>query len=545
MENIDLILPEYLKKIGAPISKKYCQKLIVSHPEFPSLLSLSDVMERLGIPHQIASIDKEDLSLLEMPYLLHAQSNGGEMVPIHTPQDLITNKARIEQWSGIVLQAENSTPIIDTQHRKALFKEKFNHSASLILGLIGSILLIGPMLFHFAWLTSLLWLTAAAGTAIGYLLLSKDIGVTYKKVETFCNTGTQANCDKILTSAGAQIFGLVKLSDLVLAYFSTQLVAITLGAVATTMQREIILTLIGWGVLSVPIIFYSIYYQKLVAKAWCKLCLVIDAILLVQLIMYGAFYDATELAIGYVNLIVVVSLCLAFIAVLIMVVFVKQHFEEAITLRQDQEKASRIKHNPAILNQMFGKEKVDNRPFEKEVRIGKASAPIQIIMASNLFCNPCKEQHKAVSQLLAMYPDKVSVSFRFVLSGADVGRTPTSIQYIITYWLENIYGKPEESEKTEHMMHTWFSVMNLDKFMALMPIKTSHFDKESEIIGAAHYSWLNKVQVVMTPTFFINGYKMPKNYSIEDLKAMVPSLVDTMSHEHSIELNTAELVSIE
>lgn len=31
---------------------------------------------------------------------------------------------------------------------------------------------------------------------------------------------------------------------------------------------------------------------------------------------------------------------------------------------------------------------------------------------------------------------------------------------------------------------------------------------------------------MLTPTFFINGHELPKEYSIDDLLAIVPGLVD-------------------
>ncbi|PUZ29772.1 hypothetical protein DCC81_10130 [Chitinophaga parva] len=32
------------------------------------------------------------------------------------------------------------------------------------------------------------------------------------------------------------------------------------------------------------------------------------------------------------------------------------------------------------------------------------------------------------------------------------------------------------------------------------------------------YEWCKKTNVTFTPTFFLNGYQLPENYSISDLK---------------------------
>lgn len=49
-------------------------------------------------------------------------------------------------------------------------------------------------------------------------------------------------------------------------------------------------------------------------------------------------------------------------------------------------------------------------------------------------------------------------------------------------------------------------------------------ENNSEKLEAKHYNWVEQNEIRHTPTFFINGYKMPQNYRIKDLMAMLPGI---------------------
>ena len=73
---MEKILSQYLRLLNIPISKQYCEKHIASHPDYPSLLSIADMLERLGIAYHAVRIKKQDLKQLPFPYLVQAKENG-------------------------------------------------------------------------------------------------------------------------------------------------------------------------------------------------------------------------------------------------------------------------------------------------------------------------------------------------------------------------------------------------------------------------------------------------------------------------------------
>ena len=83
-------------------------------------------------------------------------------------------------------------------------------------------------------------------------------------------------------------------------------------------------------------------------------------------------------------------------------------------------------------------------------------------------------------------------------------------------------------------MHDWFEIWDLQKFSKKYPVKAD--DAEVEKLETQHYAWIEETEVNQTPTFFINGYEMPKEYLIDDLLAMVPSLADSFNKTKNIEM---------
>ncbi|HCD52391.1 MAG TPA: hypothetical protein DEQ34_08085 [Balneolaceae bacterium] len=43
-----------------------------------------------------------------------------------------------------------------------------------------------------------------------------------------------------------------------------------------------------------------------------------------------------------------------------------------------------------------------------------------------------------------------------------------------------------------------------------------------------HNAWVEQTHISKTPTLFVNGYEMPVNYTVDDLKAMIPGLTESI-----------------
>lgn len=88
---MDQVIVNYLKYLGILVSEAYCKKAVLSHPDYSSLLSISDVLQRLGIPCQIGRIEERYLPKVEFPFLIQME-NSGELVQITKRTDFEKNE---------------------------------------------------------------------------------------------------------------------------------------------------------------------------------------------------------------------------------------------------------------------------------------------------------------------------------------------------------------------------------------------------------------------------------------------------------------------
>jgi protein-disulfide isomerase len=137
----------------------------------------------------------------------------------------------------------------------------------------------------------------------------------------------------------------------------------------------------------------------------------------------------------------------------------------------------------------------------------------------------------------------VNLAIRFLLTGKDINSTTTTSQYINQYWKQNFYSKNNLSTTTEKLMHDWFALMDLEKFKIKYPIDNSSVDDQSKELEALHINWVEDSMVTHTPKFFINGYELPKDYSIEDLMVLVPGLADHFI-KTKIQIKEPQLVNV-
>lgn len=516
---MEKIVCEFLDLLKIPVSKNYVEKLIRGHPDFPSLLSISDIFQRLGINHRVTRIEKEQLHELPFPYLIPLDKGRGDIIIIKDGNSLKQYKDHLAQWSGAVVLTETTTATTDKENNDLYAKEsKVNrYTVTILLALAGLLLL--SLANSFSWTSTSLVVLSLFGVTVGYLLFAKELGISYAVVDAFCNTGKDTNCDRILKSE-VTLLG-VNFSDAVFTYFLFQVSILGFVALLSELVQPILFIIATVGLLTLPVVIFSIYYQYVVAKTWCRLCLIVNAILVAQAGIFSyAVYVGTVTRSGITPLMVMI---LALVALVMFsgVLVVKASVERYEKLNQQGGVGNRVKHTASVFNSFLTKQKkIDTQPFETEMVMGNPDAPIKVMMISNLYCNPCKLKHEIAAQLATMYPDKVNVTLRFVKSGKEVG----SVGHLLGYWHQFIHGKEDESQQTAELMHNWFTIWDLQKFVKKYPLKSEGV--QTEKLEAQHYAWIDEVSITLTPTFFINGYELPKEYMVDDLLAMVPSLAD-------------------
>lgn len=503
-----------------PASPDYVEQLITSHPDYPSLLSIVDTFNRLGVPNIAAKIEKDQLTELEFPYVLQLRHQK-DLILIKGAADLDKNKERLEDWEGIVLHVEPTDTINDPENNRIYKRKKF----FTLLGYAAAVALLLPFVWSAYASTSIItigvWLTALCGLTIGYLLVGKDLGVKFDAVENFCTPTLMKNdCDTVLKSDGAAL-GFVKLSDMVFIYFLCQVCSLAALALVPAWYASIALTLGVLSFVAIPMVVYSIIYQFKV-DTWCKLCLIVDAILVIQASLF-ALESGALLSSPFLPQVAIAIAAGSLIVATIVLTFKSQQ-EDILELRKTASDNARIKNSPVVFGHLTQTDE-QQVSFNTEYRLisGNKNAPLKFVMAGNLYCKPCGIQHEKVEELAKLYPDLVSVEYRFIRA-KDNGSTPNSNQYIIEYWLRNIRNRENETQLIQQLMTDWYELIDLEKFRKKYPLDNDTPSALCVDIEMAHLDWCLRQDIMRTPTFYLNGYKLPKEYWPADLSVMIPTL---------------------
>ena len=157
----------------------------------------------------------------------------------------------------------------------------------------------------------------------------------------------------------------------------------------------------GIALLSIPAVLYSVYLQYAVLKTWCKLCLIVSAILILQFgMLIGNFFDET-IYWGVEDLLGTILLAISYPIILSLTFLVRSRTQEFNTFYQRAVHSERIKNSPKVFYDLLKQQnKAHYSPLYHELVIGNPNAPIKLIIVSNLYCAPCKVQHEEVSSLV-------------------------------------------------------------------------------------------------------------------------------------------------
>lgn len=486
----------------------------------------------MGIHHKALRIAKADLPRVPFPYLLKSEKEGKYLTIIKDQHGLAAVQSiNRDGANAVVLQVEPTDTIVDEENNNQRSKEIFLRVLTVVLISALSWLFITISFISFTLVHMLLFLTGSVGAIVGYLLMRKDLGFTYDKIESFCKIGKKMNCDRILNSNDAKILFGITFSDAAASYFLFQLFMISFLVSFVKGGASFLWALSVISAFTIPVILYSLYFQFVKVKTWCMLCLVVDGVLIVQAIVFGYLYYIGVLSNMDAGLQPFALTAMLFLIIGSALLLIKNYIEIANKSYVSEIRANRVKHSPHLfLYDLFQRVKINTTPFKQELFIGNPDASVRILMVAMPGCAQCAPEFQRVSQLVSMYPNKVNLTVRFqFLLRRNMDPAPIIMDYIylLDYWRRHIYGKNSESTATEKLLKDWYELKDIEKFKKQYPLtKTEIYDHRTMDLAALHSEWVENLAITSFPTYFINNYWVPRHYKMEDMITLMPGLLD-------------------
>jgi oligoribonuclease NrnB/cAMP/cGMP phosphodiesterase (DHH superfamily) len=132
---MEKIVSKFLSIQKIPVSPSYVEKIISSHSDYPSLLSIADSLERLGVEYQAWKVTRDELNSIAFPYLLPISVGGGDILLIQNSSDLKKNEEKLNYWEGTILKTEHTSLLIDKENNGQYTQESFYKVLTVILNL--------------------------------------------------------------------------------------------------------------------------------------------------------------------------------------------------------------------------------------------------------------------------------------------------------------------------------------------------------------------------------------------------------------------------
>jgi len=477
-----------LKGHNMRIDARSLREGITRHPDYPSMLTLSDIVSKYGLnPNAFQTF-------------VTVTKVSPNTITYYSDSGILSDDPRqefIKKFTGLVLFIEPDTEIkrvVSNKYRISDY-QILNRSFLLLSGII--LLLASLLIWKLSGTPNLnirlgfvaMYMLKLCGIIICVFLLMIDIDRSNPFLQKICHSNTGSSCEKVLNSNYSKILNSISLSEIGLVYFSAGLFLLLFqpGNLNTSLQ------LLAWmNLLALPFTVFSIYYQwKIVTKK-------LDSSIVVSQLEIYLFSISIFLPIFIWSFLKPLLITKVEFSVL-----EKSHIKFKFNI-ETFNYLLRIQDKVKVLDPSIG------------VLIGNRTAENLMIIVTNPFCNGCAEAHKEITELLKFNKNiKVQIIFMEMSSKNDKYALP--VQHLLSI------AERVDSRALNKAIEDWFEIGKDDyqKFKMLYP-EMSFSDDFIQKINDMD-KWCKNQIVNFTPLVFFNGYQLPEIYKIKDLEYLVLS----------------------
>jgi uncharacterized membrane protein len=522
-----------LKLLDVKITDTTLENDLLYHPNYPSLLSISDVLSSYGVENISFECEKGQLSNLPIPFITRIKSdNGGRgfftIVKSKSSDSVCYYDVDKDKWESssvqLFLERWNSNVVtifeVERVFEEKNYTEKRKMEISKRLTSLSTFFAI-PLLTIIASIATLInfgmealypiifLVLTLAGGIIGALILWYELDQYNPLLRHLCSYGRNTNCSAVLNSKASKIAG-VSWSTIGFIYFSGSLLWLLFNGITNIT----VLTILGWtSVFSSSYIIFSIFYQWRIAKQWCLLCLSVQLILALQLVASLQFKLITEISdLQIFTPSIILSFAAAYMIPIIVVMLLIPNYQASKENKLIRAELQRMKHDPEIFNSLLVKqEAITFSAHGLGIILGNPNAKNKIIKVCNPLCAPCSASHAPMEALLENNPD---VQIQIIFNSYD---TPYDKASVPAKHLLAIYKNNKEAF-TKAALDDWYlnEKKDYELFAQKFPVN-GELEKQSDSLKAMR-TWCDQMEVQYTPTFYFNGYKLPEMYKVHDLK---------------------------
>ena len=497
-----------IKKLNISVTNTTINETILNHPDYPSLLCISDSLNKWNIPNAAFKVEKDKIRDIPMPFITFLNKPEGNFILVtNVGDDSITYQTSCQKkgigsdpisdflnlWSGIVLIVEPTEESGEIGYKKLRQKEilkQLKIPANIFIALF---ITIFHLLNCHGNITSFFFsLIKFTGVIVTSLLLWYEVDNANPFLQQICSGSGKTNCNAILNSNQSKLFGIFSWSEIGFYYFAGGWLMLIFSS--WIQQPEIIIQFIVLlNIFAVPYTVFSIYYQWRVVKQWCKLCVTVQVLLLSELIV-SIFTNQPHFEIfllyKYIDLSNLLLILTSFIMPMVIWNLLKSPLLKNEEAKNDKRHLMRLKYNTTVFETLLKKQKaITNSTEGLGIIFGNPQAKNTIIKVCNPYCSPCAKAHNKIESMINSNPDiNVKVLFTATTKGGDIKSPP--VKHLLAIASKN------DSLITAKAMDDWYNapIKDYTLFSKKYPINEEEFECQNNKVDEMS-KWCNSTKI--------------------------------------------------
>ncbi|MBX2900900.1 MAG: thioredoxin domain-containing protein [Cyclobacteriaceae bacterium] len=499
------------------------------------IASLSNQLKDWNVNSLAVKLTKDQLPEIPYPAIAHLNAFGGRFVVLHklldrkiyyTDPTTGTISKSVEDfskdWSGVLLLLETTEKSGEAGYEQKHKQEVFEQWSLYISFFLLVALWMLPLLSIEPHLLAIYGLNGL-GAVISYLLLQKQFGLGGSALNSFCKLGSKSDCDSVINSPASKLFGILNLSELGLWYFAGSILSMAVAAISLVSVTPFLFV---FTLLATVLSSLAVYYQALVIKKWCPLCLAVVAVIWVQAAIYLLSPPAMVLNFKSISV-----LFIGFSLLLVFWLTVRKRFIGSLKVPNLQCNLNRFLKSERVFQKLLEEQPyVETATFTHELQSGPSDASVQVVVVSNPQCGPCAYTHFVLDNLKESLDEKVNLIYRFTLNTQN--KSAAAYQMLETLFSIQ---QQESNEKALRALSGWYLANgNLEDWKRKFLLQQQ---QESDVVAEIlkrHEQWCARVAIEKTPTLFINGRALPEEFSVNELKFQLRKLAEKITEPEPI-----------
>lgn len=509
-ESIENIVNKYIQLSNYKVERTTIDLHLLTHPDYPSIKSISDTYDYFGVENIVANVPFEVLNQLsdifiglidDKLHLININKNSAFIINEKLEKRKISLKKLKEIWNGVIIAIEPKEENKNSQ--------KIKNESLLLGGLLLSSFL--PIIITYNINSIAFNICTYIGLLISYFIINESFGMNNKTVAKFFDTiSKKEGCSNVINNTNSKLFNIIHLSDASIVYFSSLL----LFSVFVEFNVPLLFIV---SVLTLPVITYSIYYQAVITKDWCALCIGISVILIIQFLIL--LYNLNDFTF---NLSIILKAIFIMFFIIILWNKIKKLQKANINLEATQIEFFKFKRNKVLFNELLSKRQLVNNDLlllnDNRIFFGATKPKLVIIAVTNPLCGFCAESFHTYYKILNKY-EHVQINFVFSLFTND---TDNPAYKILISFLE-LYNKNSKKEALDSL-NEWFELKNFDDWIKKHEQPTLNNINLDDLLER-HRNWATVNDISKTPTTIINNCFYPNEYSIKDVFYFIDDLI--------------------